>query len=163
MGQKTALKDIQKSGTHVPEKDFSSAKKEKAADKGPKKGGGSMSKAASLPMPAAVVTPIPSENKKYEGSAEDWRQDYVGAKKKGITTEEYEGSARDRIQDAAGEKRMRADGESNAAMQNSTDYKKGAGANSNTPKASHSFRGGTRDGHHRLSGHPQAHRIGRKK
>lgn len=154
-----AIKDVHKSGTHVPEKDFSTAKKEKAAAKGK---GGSMTKAASLPMPSAVSTPVTSENKKYEGSGEDWRQDYMGAKKKGITSEEYEDSARDRVEDAAGEKRMRADSDGQKDDKETSNYHKGVSAFSNSPKSAHGFRGQTKDGHHRNSGHPGAHRIGKR-
>src|ERR1700679_2379189 len=82
--EKDALKTAQ-SGAPVPAKDFSSSKKEDKAAKG---SGGSLSKAQSLPVPTATDTPVGKD--KWEGSTEDWKSDYTGAKRKGISTADYE-------------------------------------------------------------------------
>jgi|ERR1700722_1017332 len=161
VGDKAALKTAQ-SGTPVPGKDFSSAKKEsKAAGNGkPEKGSAAVAKA--LPTESATSTPVPSEPKKWEGSVEDWSADYNAAKRRGISVADHEDSARDRISDAAGERRMAAD-ESNK-IKHVPEYKKGVSAYSNAPKASHGFGhpASARDGHLRCSGHSGAHRLGKK-
>lgn len=157
---KGALKSAQ-AGTPVPEKDFSSKKKEAKADKPSSKG--SMGTAASLPVPTAASTPAPTENK-YEGSFKDMMQDSAAARRKGITADQYEGSPADRLADNAGEKRMRED-DSSKAPDHPGGYKQGVSAFSNTPKVSHGFGhpGSAKDGHLRNSGHSGAHRIGKKK
>ena len=158
---KGALKTAQ-TGTLVPEKDFSSKKKEAKADKGGK--GGSLSKVASLPMPTATDTPAAKEPSKWEGSSEDWSKDYSEAKKRGMTTEQYEDTASDRVSDKAGEKRMR-EKDAHEGEVHASGYKAGVAAFSNSPKTSHGFGHPSfaRDGHLRNSGHHGAHRIGKKK
>lgn len=149
------IKGVQKSGTHVPEKATSTKKAEAKAD----------GKMSAKPAPAAVgvASPVPVQEKSWEGSSEDWRQDYNGAKRKGMTTEQYQDTAGDRVADAAGERRMRAE-ESNK-VQNAPSYKPGTRASTNSPKVSHGYGhpAGSRDGHLRCSGHSGAHRIGKKK
>ena len=160
-GPKAALKTAQ-TGTPVPSKDFSSAKKESKAAGNGKPEKGSAATAKGLPVPAAASTPVETD-KKYEGSAADWSQDYRGAKAKGMTSEQYEGTAKDRIEDAAGQKRLNAD--DSDKVQHAPDYKKGVSAFSNTPKSAHGFGHPTsaRDGHLRMSGHSGSHRLGKKK
>lgn len=162
---KTASKataDVHKSGTHVPEKDFSSTKKEAAAagTGGTKKG--SLTVANSLPAPTATDTPV-APKKAWEGSSEDWSADYNASKRRGISVADHEDSARDRISDAAGERRMTADDSSKP--QTAPGYKQGVSAFSNTPKAAHGFGhpASAKQGHLRCSGHGGAHQIGKKK
>ena len=137
-GPKQALKDVQ-GGKHVAEKNFSSAKKETKAD--------------------GVDSTKPST---YEGSSEDWSNDWATARRRGMSTEDHENSARDRISDAAGERRMAA----NTKTEESTPtHKPGVSAFANSPKSSHGFghTASSRDGHLRNSGHSGAHRIGKKR
>lgn len=155
-----ASADVHKSGTHVPEKDFNTKKKEtKAAGTGkPEKG--SLAVVAKLPMPTGKSTPEAGA-KTWEGSSEDWSSDYRGAKRKGISSDQWEGSAEDRISDNAGERRMKAAEPEKEAPS----YKRGGSAFDNKPKTSHGFGHATanHDGKHRLSGHSGAHRIGKKR
>lgn len=99
------------------------------------------------------------DEKKYEGSAEDYSKDYAAARRKGITVEQYENSAADRIADAAGERRMRAAEEKSESPRHTP----GQGAFKNAPKTSHGFGRSVKVGHLRCSGHPGAHRIGAKR
>jgi hypothetical protein len=162
-GVKNALKSAQ-AGTPVPAKDFSPKKKEaKAAGNGkPEKG--SMKLAAILPVETAKSTPVPTESK-WEGSAEDWSQDYSAAKRRGKSTADYEDSAHDRIADAAGERRMKADESKSQEYDVHSSYKRGTPAMSNSPKAAHGFghTGSQCQGHLRCSGSAGAHQIGKKK
>lgn len=161
---KAGLKTAQ-TGTEVPAKDFSSKGKEaKAAGNGkPEKGSAAV--AAKLPTESGTSTPVPTD-KKWEGSHEDWKQDYSDSKRRGKTTAEYEGSAHDRIADAAGERRMKADEDKSEsyAKPAPSGHTQGTPAFKNSPKAAHGFGHPTsaRDGHLRCSGHSGAHRIGKK-
>lgn len=167
-GAKNALK-VAQSGTPVPEKDFSSKKKEVAAATGSAKG--SMAVAKSLPTEKFNSAPVasdpkPTEVKKtWEGSPEDWGKDYSASKRKGISTADYEDSAHDRIADAAGERNMAAKEDASKSVDDAPGYKRGVSAFSNNPKASHGFGhpSSAKDGHLRNSGHSGAHRIGKKK
>ena len=157
---KDALK-VAQSGTPVPAKDASSAKKEAKAAKG-----GPIANLAKSKGEMATSTPVasaPEPKKTWEGSSEDWSADYNAAKRRGKSTADYEDSAHDRIADAAGEKRMRAD--DSDKVQAAPQYKKGVSAFQNKPKAAHSFGHppSARDGHLRTSGHSGAHQIGKKK
>ncbi len=159
LGAKAAA-DVHKSGTHVPEKDFNTKKKEtKAAGTGkPEKG--SLAVVAKLPVETGKSTPEAGA-KTWEGSSEDWSSDYRQAKRKGISTDQWEGSAADRLSDNAGERKMKAA----EPEKEVSGYKQGVSAFDNKPKTSHGF-GHTaiqNDGHHRLSGHSGAHRIGKKR
>lgn len=160
---KAAIADVHKTGTHVPEKDFSSKKKEAAAagTGGTKKG--SLTVAKSLPTESATSTPVAPEKKSWEGSSEDWSADYNASKRRGISVADHEDSARDRISDAAGERRMSAD--DSEKPQTAPGYKQGVSAFANSPKTAHGFGhpSSARDGHLRNSGHGGAHRIGHKK
>ena len=149
-GPKKALKEAQ-SGTPVSEKNYSSKKKESSSAGTSGSTKGSLTTAQSLPEPT-----------KYEGSSEDWSQDYAAAKRRGISTSDYEDSARDRIADVAGERRMAAKEPENEI--HSSGHKRGVPAFSNPPKTSHGFghSANARDGHLRNSGHSGAHRIGKK-
>jgi len=155
-----ASADVKKSGTHVPEKDFNSKKKETAAAGTGKLEKGSLAVVAKLPMPTGKSTPEAGA-KTWEGSAEDWSSDYRGAKRKGISTSDWEGSAADRLSDNAGERKMKAVEPEKEAP----NYKRGGSAFDNKPKTTHGFGHTTaqNDGHHRLSGHSGAHRIGKKR
>lgn len=163
---KKAIADVHKTGTHVPEKDFSSSKKVAAAagTGGTKKG--SMTTAKSLPKPTATDTPVASEPKKWEGSSQDWSSDYNAAKRRGVSVADHNDSARDRLSDAAGEARMKSEQSEPNEYGPSTEstYVKGRGAFSNPPKTSHGFGhpSSARDGHLRNSGHGGAHRLGKK-
>lgn len=161
---KKSIKDVHKSGTHVPAKDFSPKAKEAKATGNGKPEKGSAAVAAALPQPAATSTPVPKG--KWEDSGKDWSQDYNDSKRRGKTTDEYEGSAHDRIADAAGDRRMEADETKSESYSGPTSegYKRGVPAFSNSPKASHGFGhpSSARDGHLRNSGHSSAHRIGKK-
>ncbi len=173
-GASKAIADVHKSGTHVPEKDFSSKKKQTAADSGGAKKG-SLAKAKSLPTEKANSAPVASDPKPHqtktywEGSSEDWSSDYAGAKRKGQTVQQYEDSARDRLEDAAGERRMKADDslkeDDSREVQHAPDYKQGVSAFSNRPKSSSGF-GHPPSACHgalRCSGHSGAHQVGKKK
>lgn len=143
-----ALKDIHKSGTHVPEKDFSSSKKVAAAASGGKKG--------------SLITAEPyKEPEGYEGSMKDWSDDRRQAQAKGMSSDRWEDSAGDRIADKAGEKNLKAADKPKEA----SDYKPGVAAFSNSPKSSHGFGhgDGQKQGHLRTSGHSGAHQIGKKR
>ena len=159
---KAGLK-VAQTGTPVPEKDFSSKKKEAKAAGNGKSEKGSAATAKSLPMPTATSPPVAPEKKTWEGSSEDWSKDYNASKRKGMTVEQYEDTAEDRVSDAAGERRMKAD--ESDKVQHAPEYKKGVSAFANQPKASHGFGHPTsaRDGHLRNSGHGGAHRIGKRK
>lgn len=157
---------VAQSGTPVPAKDTSSkAKETKAAGNGkPEKG--SMAVVSKLPTESATSTPVPAK-KDWEGSSEDWRQDYSAAKRKGISSSDYEDTASDRIADVAGERRMAAD-ESKSdeySPRASSSHYRGIPASKNSPKNAHGFGHPTsaRDGHLRNSGVAGAHRIGAKK
>jgi len=148
-----ATADIHKSGTHVPDKDFGTKKKEsKAAGTGkPEKGS----------LASAAAGTDATEKKSWGGSPEDWVSDYRESKRKGISSDQWEDSASDRLSDNAGERKMKAESEKSEAPE----YKSGGGAFTNKPKTSHGF-GHTavnHDGHHRMSGHSGAHRIGKKR
>ena len=159
-GAKDALK-VAQSGTPVPEKDFSSSKKEAKADKG---GGGSLAKAKSLPNEVSSPTDTPVGKEKWEGSSKDWSADYSAAKRKGISTDAYEDSAEDRISDNAGQRRLEAE-DDKKTIDHPSGYKQGVSAYSNSPKSAHGFGhpASAKDGHLRNSGHSGAHRIGKKK
>lgn len=166
LGAKAAA-DVKKSGTHVPEKDFSSKKKEvKAAGTGkPEKG--SAATAMSLPMATGKSTPEAgvniTEKKSWQGSPEDWRQDYHESKRKGISSEQWEDSPSDRLSDNAGERKMNA--HASEKVHEAPDYKSGVSAFGNKSKTSHGFghTAANHDGHLRNSGHGSAHRIGKKR
>jgi hypothetical protein len=168
-GPKDALKSAQ-SGTHVPEKDFSSKKAQAKATGNGKPEKGSMAVAKSLPTEKATSAPVASDPKphevdvkKYQGSSEDWSQDWRGGKRKGMSAEDYDGTAKDRVEDAAGQRRFDAD--ESEKVQHVPEYKKGVSAFNNSPKTSHGFGhpSSAKDGHLRNSGHSGAHRIGKKK
>jgi len=155
-----ASADVKKSGTHVPEKDFNSKKKETAAAGTGKPEKGSLAVVAKLPVATGKSLPEAGA-KTWEGSAEDWSSDYRGAKRKGISSDQWENSAEDRLSDNAGERKMKA----SEPAKEGPDYKRGVSAFDNKPKTSHGFGHATaqNDGHHRLSGHSGAHRIGKKR
>ena len=158
-----AHKDVIKSGTHVPAKDFNSSKKEDKAAKGGKIASLKKSKGeTATSAPVASVTPVQPDVRKYEGSSEDWSADYSAAKRRGKTVADYEGSAHDRIADAAGERKFKA--EESSKVQHAPEYKQGVAAFANRPKAAHGFghASSAHDGHLRNSGHSGAHRIGKK-
>lgn len=161
-GAKAALKTAQ-SGTPVPEKDTSSAKKVGAAagTSGTKKG--SITVAKALPTESAISQPVAPEKRSWEGSSDDWSKDYNSAKRRGISVDDHEDSARDRIEDSAGQRKMDADDRD--AVKHVSGYKQGVSAFSNNPKASHGFGhpASTRQGHLRTSGHSGAHQLGKKK
>lgn len=162
-GAKNALK-VAQSGTPVPAGDASTKKKIGAAAGTSGTTKGSLATAKSLPTATATDTPVASKEK-YEGSHEDWKQDYAGAKRKGMSTSEYEGTAEDRVADSAGERRMDAEADSQKAIDHPGGYKKGVGAFSNGPKTASGFGHppSARQGHLRCSGHSGAHQIGKKK
>jgi hypothetical protein len=164
---KASEKAVAVTGTHVPEKDFSTKAKTKAADGSGKPEKGSLATGSKLPTEGASSSPVPEKvtepKKVWEGSTEDWSKDYKEAKRKGISTEQWEDSAGDRISDAAGEKKFRDD--DSDKVQHAPEYKKGVSAFANSPKTSHGFGhpASARDGHLRNSGHSSAHRLGKKK
>src|SRR5258708_7906425 len=103
-GAKAAIADVHKTGTHVPEKDFSSKKKEVAAVGTGKPEKGSLAVAKSLPTETGKSTPeaggakdLTPPKKTWEGSPEDWSADYRAAKRRGKTVAEYEDSYHDRV------------------------------------------------------------------
>lgn len=166
MGKKSGAKDalkVAQSGTPVPAGDASTKKKIDAAAGTVGTAKGSMTMAKSLPVPTATDTPVAKE--KWEGSHEDWKADYAGSKRRGISTDDYEDTPHDRISDAAGERRMSAEEDSKKAIAHPGGYKKGVGAFSNTPKSSHGYGhpASARQGNLRCSGHSGAHQLGKKK
>lgn len=158
-----AIATVHKTGTHVPEKDFSSKKKEAAAagTGGTKKG--SLTTAKALPTEQANSAPEAPVKKSWEGSSEDWSSDYKAAKQRGISVADHEDSARDRLSDAAGERRMAAD--DSDKPQTAPGYKQGVSAFSNAPKTAHGFGHppSARQGHLRCSGSSGAHQLGKRK
>jgi hypothetical protein len=160
-----AIADVHKTGTHVPEKDFSSSKKIAAAAGTGGSTKGSMTSTKKLGSEKATSTPVSSEPvdaRKYDGSSEDWSSDYHVAKRRGISVSDHEDSARDRVADVAGQRRFDADESKN--IQHVSGYKKGVSAFSNKPKTSSGFGHppSACDGHLRCSGHSSAHRIGKR-
>lgn len=162
-----AIKDVHKSGTHVPEKDFSSSKKVAAAASGGKKGSltaGKPAKADSTTVKGVMAHDVSyKEPQGYEGSMKDWSDDHRQAKAKGMSSEQWEDSPRDRLADKAGEKTMREDDK--AKPKDAPGYKAGVSAFSNSPKTAHGFghSGSQKQGHLRTSGNSGAHQIGKRK
>jgi hypothetical protein len=168
-GSRAALK-VAQSGTPVPQKDFSSKKKESKAAGTSGGSKGSMSVANNLPMPTANKAPeagvkVTEPKKTWEGSPEDWQKDYSESRRKGMKVSDYEDTASDRLSDNAGERRMQAEDSKADKPAANESYKRGTPAFSNSPKTAHGFGhpSSARDGHLRNSGHPQAHRLGKKK
>jgi hypothetical protein len=166
---KAAFKDVAKSGTHVPAKDFSSKKKEVAAAGTGKPEKGSLAVAKSLPTETGKSTPeaggskdLAAPKKTWDGSPEDWSSDYKQSRRKGISVDQWEDSPSDRLSDNAGERKLRAD--ESDKVQHVPEYKQGISAFANRPKEAHGFGhpSSARDGHLRNSGHSGAHRIGKK-
>lgn len=155
-GPKEALTEA-KSGTPVAAKNFSSKKKEAKASGTDKASAskGSMTVALSLPH-------VTDTGDGYENSYRDHAADYSAARRKGIPVEQYEGSAHDRIADKAGAKSMR---DTPPQADNTSNYRPGVSAFSNTPKASHGFGhpASAKQGHLRNSGNSGAHRVGKRK
>lgn len=134
-------------GVPVPQKDFSSEKKEAAAAGRPSS------------------TPIP-EKKSWESSGQDMMADYREARRRGQSAEDYEDSARDRISDVAGQRRMDAkDYQADEYPTKEGGHERGKSAFANPPKNAHGFghTSSNKDGHLRKSGHPSAHQIGKRK
>jgi hypothetical protein len=160
-GVKKAQKNAQ-AGVPVPERAFSSEAKEKASagTSGTKKG--SLTFAKSLPTESGSSTPVP-QKKSWENSSEDSMADYRQARRRGQSTEDYEDSSRDRISDVAGQRRMNEEESKKADEHGGTHYR-GKPAFANPPKTAHGFghTASNRDGNLRNSGHPSAHRIGKK-
>ena len=103
------------------------------------------------------------EHKGYEGSSEDYMQDYASARRRGQSVEHYEDTAKDRIQDHAGERRMREKEAKREAIQHETHYKPGVSAFNSPSKYSHGYGHEHKQGQLRLSGAKGAHQIGKKK
>jgi hypothetical protein len=103
------------------------------------------------------------DDKKYEGSCEDFMKDYSAARRKGISTEQFEDSATDRIADHAGQRRLDEKEGRPKGKPNETGYKPGTPAMKNEPARVSGFKGTHKEGHLRMSGHSGAHRIGSKK
>lgn len=146
-GAKDGLK-VAQTGTPVPAKDFST----------PAKGAKAAGKMSTAPDP--ITAPEP---KKYQGSGEDYAQDYNDSRRRGKSSADYEDSAHDRITDKARGRQMMATQSTSADA--ATDYKPGNSHFYNKPKSSHGFghASGNHDGKLRNSGHSCAHRIGKKK
>jgi hypothetical protein len=103
------------------------------------------------------------EDNKYEGSYKDMSADYRAADRMGIKRDAYEDSARDRIADKAGQKKMDDSAATKKAVNHDTGYKPGTPAFKNTPKMAHGYKGTSKSGCYRVSGHSGAHQIGKKK
>jgi|SRR5882724_8543230 len=117
------------------------------------------------PDAKAIVTvksiPEATEKKSWGGSIEDWKSDYSGSRRKGISSSDWDDSPSDRLSDNAGERKMKV---SDSEKTEAPNYKSGISAFANKPKTSHGFghTAANYDGHHRNSGHSGAHRIGKK-
>ena len=91
--------------------------------------------------------------------------DYREARRRGQKVDDYEDSARDRVSDVAGQRRMDSeDYQKDEYPTKEGGHYRGKPAFANPPKNAHGFghTGFNKDGNLRNSGHPGAHRIGKK-